>query len=305
MRKIVPPPAVFLKAFVPLMAALFLFFPAAFRAEEGKIASSPGRLVSLSPLLTENIFLLGAGEALVGDTIYCVHPEAARHKEKVGSAQEVSIERVLALKPDLTLASNLNSPQQVARLRDLGFKVEVFPEMASFADICGQFLRLGGLLGREKEAEAIVGQAQARVEAVRQAVAGLPRKRVLLQVGASPLFSSVNSSFTHDFIEFGGGVNIAGDRRSGAMSTEQVLALDPEVILIAVMGAEGGVGAREKERWQGFSTLSAVRNGQIYVLDPDPVCSPSPQTFAKTLSHIARLIHPQAIVPDMERAQKD
>jgi ABC-type hemin transport system, periplasmic component len=45
------------------------------------------RVVSLSPLITENIFLLGAGNSLVGNTIYCQRPEAAQHIEKVGSVQ--------------------------------------------------------------------------------------------------------------------------------------------------------------------------------------------------------------------------
>lgn len=260
------------------------------------LTPSYDRIVSLSPLITENIFLLGAGDRLVGNTIYCQRPEAARHKAKVGSVQEISVEKIVSLQPQLILASNLTPPQQAEKLRQLGFRVEFFRQPASFADICSHFLRLGRLLGLEERAEAIVEQAQKKVEAVRYAVEPLPRRKVFLQVGAHPLFSSIRSSFTHDFIELGGGVNIAGEQLSGMMKTEQVLALNPDLIIIAVMGPEHGIGAEQKNHWMSFAAIEAVRAGRVHVMDPDLVCSPSPATFANTLAAIARLIHPEAVI---------
>ncbi|WP_448872852.1 ABC transporter substrate-binding protein [Desulfobulbus propionicus] len=274
---------------------LLLLAPAVWdRQAMGQSFSS--RLVSLSPLLTENIFLLGAGDRLVGNTIYCQRPAEARDKPKVGSVQELSIEKIVSLKPDLILASNLTSRQQITKLRELGLRVETFTQPASFIDICAHFQRLGILLGFESRADLTIAQARAKVEAVRTAVAALPRRKVFLQVGASPLFSSVKSSFTHDFIEMSGGINIAGDQRSGAMKTEQVIALNPEVIIIAVMGSEHGIGAEEKKRWLRFATIDAVRHQRVHLMDPDLVCSPSPLTFANTLISFARLIHPEAVI---------
>lgn len=252
------------------------------------------RIVSLGPLLTENVFLLGAGDSLVGNTIYCQRPEAARHKVKVGSVQELSIEKIVSLRPQLILANNLTPPQQIDRLRHLGFRVETFGQPATFAAICDQFLQLGQLLGLEKRAEAVVGQAREQVEAVRRAVAPYPRRKVFLQVGAHPLFSSVQRSFTNDFIVLGGGVNIAGDQLSGLMKTEQVVALNPDLIVIAVMGSQSGIAAEQKQHWLSYTAINAARSKQVYVMDPDAVCSPSPLSFAETLRVIARLIHPEA-----------
>jgi len=254
------------------------------------------RIVSLSPLLTENIYLLGAGDSLVGNTVYCNRPAAARGKVKIGSVQELSIEKIVALRPQLILASNLTPPPQVEKLQRLGYQVEIFRQPATFADICTHLLRLGQVLGKKTQAEAIVAQARQKVEAVRQAVAGQPRPKVFLQVGANPLFSSVNSSFTNDYIELSGGINVAGDLRSGAVKMEQVMALNPDLIIIAVMGTEHGVGAEEKRRWREYPAIEAVRAGRVHVLDPDLVCSPSPLTFADTLVGIARLIHPQVVI---------
>ena len=255
------------------------------------------RIVSLSPLLTENVFLLGAGERMVGNTSYCTKPEAAKAVAKVGSVMELSIERIIGLRPDLVLAINLSPPQQVAQLERLGLRVHTFHQPDSFAEMCAQFLELGALLGREQRAREIVDEAARRTEAVRTATADLPRRKVFLQVGANPLFSSVQDSFTHEYMVLGGGENIAGDRRSGAMTTEQVLALDPEVIIIAVMGSEDGVGGGEKGKWERYRAMRAVRDGRVHVLDPDQVCSPSPLTFAASLEAIARLIHPGLEIP--------
>ncbi|MDR2551166.1 MAG: helical backbone metal receptor [Desulfobulbus sp.] len=279
-----------------LLALLF----AAVAGQTARAAPRPGqpyeRIVSLSPLLTENIYLLGAGGSLVGNTIYCKRPAAARDKVKVGSVQELSIEKIVALRPQLILASNLTPPPQVEKLQRLGYQVEIFRQPATFADICVHFLRLGQVLEKKTQAEAIVAQARHKVEAVRQAVVGQPRPKVFLQVGAHPLFSSVKSSFTNDYIELAGGINVAGDLRSGAVKMEQILALNPDLIIIAVMGTEHGVGAEEKRRWHEYPAIEAVRTGRVHVLDPDLVCSPSPLTFADTLVNIARLLHPEVAI---------
>ncbi len=277
-----------------LVFLLLLSLASPLWGKEPQQGAYPTRVVSLSPLLSENIFLLGAGDRLVGNTVYCQKPVAARLVEKIGSVQELSIEKIVSLQPDLVLAINLNPWQQVRKLRDLGLRVETFSQPASFSDICSQFQRLGNILGLGSQAETVIAQAKAKVEAVQAAVRFLPKPKVFLQVGASPLFSSVKSSFTHDFIELGGGINIAGDQRSGAMKTEQIIALNPEVIIIAVMGSENGIGAKEMKRWLNFSAMNAVRDRRVYLLDPDLVCSPSPLTFAHTLLTLARLMHPQA-----------
>lgn len=253
----------------------------------------PLRIISLSPIQTENVFLLGAGSRLVGNTTYCTKPEAARNIEKVGSVMEINIEKIAGLRPDLILASNLTSTLQLEQLNKLGLRTKKFHQASSFMDICHQFRELGKLLGREQQAERITEEAQRRVNKVRSAVEHLPKQKVFLQVGAHPLFSSVKKSFTNDYIVFGGGQNIAREKTSGAMTTEEVLALAPDVIIIAVMGSEDGVGANEKTKWQNYEVLAAAKTGRIYVLDPDQVCSPSPLTFAKALEDIARLIHPE------------
>ena len=174
--------------------------------------SYPRRIISLGPINTENIYLLGAEDRLVGNTSYCVRPEAARKKEKIGSVMQFSVEKILSLQPDLILATGLTQPQQLQKFRELGLRVVQFRQSASFADICAQFRRIGELLGLEKRAEEIIGQMESRVRAITAAVAQLPRPKVFLQIGTRPLFGAAQDSFTHDFITLGGGINVSSAR---------------------------------------------------------------------------------------------
>jgi len=275
-----------------LPLALVFFFPPVLAESQDR--GVPQRIVSLGPINTENVFLLGAGDRLVANTSYCIHPAAAKTKVKIGSVMQFNIEQILGLQPDLILATGLTTPQQVAQLAASGVRVVHFRQPSSFVAICEQFLELGKLLGLEARAREIIAQAQGDVLAIQQRVARLPPRKVFLQVGASPLFASVESSFTNDFIVLAGGINIAAGKHDGRYNHEMVTAQNPEVIIVAIMGSEGGAGGREKEEWLRFAPITAVQNRQVFVLDADLICSPSPLTFVKALEQMASLIHPLA-----------
>ena len=256
-------------------------------------ADYPQRIVSLGPINTENVYLLGAEDRLVADTSYCVRPAAAREKQKIGSVMQISIEKIISLRPDLVLATGLTQPQQVQKLQDLGLRVVRFEQPDSFTAICTQFVQLGRLLGLEDRAQQIVAQARNRVQQIEQQVAPLPVQKVFLQVGAQPLFGSVPSSFTHEYIILAGGINVLDDQATGTTNYEKILTKNPDVIIIAVMGTESGVAIREKEKWSSFGSIKAVRNNRVFLINPDLVCSPSPITFSRTLARIAHLMHPE------------
>ncbi len=261
--------------------------------ESKAVKQSNNRIISLGPINTENIYLLGAGDRLVGNTSYCSRPEAARHVEKIGSVMQLSIEKIISLHPDLILATALTQPQQLAKLESLGLNVVQFKQPASFAEICSQFLRLGQLLGLEEDARKIVNRAKDDVGKIQREVALLKPQKVFLQVGANPLFGSTTSSFTNDFITMAGGKNIIAEQDSGATNKEKVIVHNPDVIIIAIMGSETGIAAEQKKKWQHATVLKAIQNNRVHVINPDLVCSPSPITFAHTLQIIAGFIHPE------------
>lgn len=254
--------------------------------------SFPQRIISLGPINTENVYLLGAEDRLVGNTNYCVRPEAAKDKEKIGSVMQFSLEKILSLRPDLILATGLTSPTQLKRFEELGLRVVQFRQSASFQEICTQFLRLGQLLGLEERAKEVIQGMKNKVNEISVAVADLPKRRVFLQIGTHPLFGAAPDSFTHDFITLSNGINVIGEQKHGTTSYEKVLTKNPERVIIAIMGSESGIAGQEKRKWQRFP-ISAVKNDQVHIVDPNLVCSPSPATFAEALALIASLIHPE------------
>ena len=258
----------------------------------GVWAGGAQRIVSLGPTNTENVFLLGAGKRLVGNTRYCVRPEAARHKAKIGSVMQVSVEKIISLQPELILATAFTKPSQVKQLEKIGYQVVRFARPTSFKQICRQFIELGRLLDLEEQARQIVIKAQNDVDLIQQRVAGLPPQQVFLQIGTTPLFGATPESFTHDFIHLSGGINILADQDRGTVNTEKIIAANPDLIIIAIMGSEAGIAAAEQEKWQQISVLKARQDGRIHIINPNLVCSPSPATFAQTLGVFADLIHP-------------
>lgn len=254
----------------------------------------PERIVSLGPINTENVFLLGAGDRLVGTTLYCVRPEAAKKTAKIGSVLHISIEKIIDLQPDLVLATGFTKEKQIKLLRNVGIIVVRFDQPSSFADSCTQFVQLGELLGLQERAREIVMDLQNQVDRLVESITSskLSAQKVIFQVGANPLYVSGRDLFTNDFIELIRAENGMGDSRAGQVSYERVIAANPDVILIGMMGSETGIAAEEKAKWSTMRGVKAAEDGRIHVIDPNLVCSPSPETFVKALRYIATLVYP-------------
>ncbi|MCB2215548.1 helical backbone metal receptor [Desulfofustis glycolicus] len=255
----------------------------------------PQRIVSLGPVNTENLYLLGAGDRLVGNTMYCVRPEQAKTVKKVGSVMQVNIEKLVSLEPDLVLTTGLTQPMQLESLRKFGVTLAHFEQPSSFAQSCVQFIELGRLLGLEERAGGIIAQIRQQVSSLGAQVSDRSKPSVLLQIGANPLYVTGGDTFLSDYIRLGGGRNVMEQRNSGRIDYEEVVAVNPDVIIIAIMGSETGVAGQELEKWQKFVTVNAVKTGRVHIIDPNLACSPSPATFTQALRLITGFIHPNTL----------
>lgn len=251
----------------------------------------PERVVSLSPIITETLYLVGGEEKLIANTTYCNVPEAAQFKEKIGSVIQMNVEKIIRLKPDLVIASPLSKEKQLQILEKMSIRVVRAENPRTFDQMCRMTLDLGRTLGRSEQARKIVDQARRQAGIILEKTAPLEKPRVFLQIGIKPLHSANKEMFINEYIRFGGGINIAENERSGVYSREKVLAVDPDVILIATMGTSKKARIQEKKKWQVYKNMKAVRNGRIHLLDPE-INSPTPVTFVKGLKQILPLLHP-------------
>ncbi|MDI6641785.1 MAG: ABC transporter substrate-binding protein, partial [Elusimicrobiota bacterium] len=248
----------------------------------------PKRIISLGPAITEQLYLLGVGDKIIANTIYCTRPPDAEKKEKIGTVVEHNIEKITALKPDLVIASSLTNPKTLNKLRNLGIKTIQFSYAKNFNEVCAQFLELGKVVGKAKEAKSIIMKAKSRIDSIRRKTKKLPQVKVFIQIGAKPLFTAPKDTFVNDFIELAGGINIAKEANSGLYSREKVIEQNPDVIVITTMGI---VGEEEKKIWKKYKTINAVKNDRIYIIDSYKLCSPTPVSFVETLQEILKILH--------------
>ena len=249
-------------------------------------AQGANRIVSLAPSLTKNVYYLESQSKLVGCTSYC-QVAITDGKEVVATAVKVNIEKVISLRPDLVIATTITNPETIAMLKKYGVRVEVFPTAKSFDEICQQFLRLGKIIGANDAAKRVVDTATNRVKEIVAMHEGKAAPRIFFQIGAKPLFTVIPNTFMNDYITLAGGVNVVTETKRGTISREAVIALNPDIIFVVTMGI---VGDEEKKVWEGYTTLNASKNKQIYIIDSDKASTPTPVSFVETLETIVGLI---------------
>jgi len=239
--------------------------------DEGRtvaLAQPARRIVSLAPHLTEQLFAIGAGDLIVGTTDFADFPEAAKRLPRVARAHSVDLERVSAARPDLVLVWGSGfPPATIDAVRRLGVPTFV-SEPARLADIATSLERLGVLTGRSSSRAA--AGFNAKLSALRERYRGRREVRVFYQVWSDPLMTLGGRHLVSEGIGLCGGRNVFADLAPIAprVSTEAVLAADPEVIVTAEPGARPS-GALES--WKRFERVTAVRRNLLVTLDADRI----------------------------------
>lgn len=248
--------------------------------------SNPQRIISLGPVITRQLSLLKAEDKIIGVTTYC----EIEGKDIIGTIMEANIEKILMLKPDIVLATNLTNIKTIQRLKNLKINVAVFDEVKSFQQLCEQFLQLARLVNKEEIGSEIVSKAQEKLSILSQRSKKLPKQKVVVQIGANPLWIATKNSLINDFIELAGGINIGPAGENGLVSREYIVRQNPDAIIIIEMGI---LAEEEKANWMKLETINAVKQKRIHIVDSYDICSPTPLSFVETLEEISRILHPE------------
>jgi len=245
------------------------------------------RIVSLAPAITEDIFLLGKGDNIVGNTIYCNRPKEAKYKEKVGTVIDVNVEKIYSLKPDIVFATNLTNPKDVKKLKELGTRVEIFTYPKNFNQLCEQFLKISEIIGEKKKGEEIIKNVKEEIEKIKEKIKNGRKVKVLVQIGTKPLWVAGEDTFIGDLVKLAGGENVIKGE-GGKYSIEEIIKKNPEVIIITSMGIDT---EEEKRVWQKYKMIDAVKNRKIFVIDSNRICSPTPLTFLEVANELYKIFH--------------
>ena len=260
------------------------------------INAVPQRIVSLAPSNTEILFALGLGDKVVGVTEYCNYPEAAKTKPKVGGFSTVDIEKVVSLRPDLVLATQIHSKTIIPALEKLGLTVVALTP-SSLTGVLDSITLVGKITGQSKEASELVKDLSTRIKSIAdetQKLSHAQRPRVFYVTWHDPLMTAGTGTLSNDVISQAGGQNIASDITGDkTIDLETVINRDPEVIIVSV-----GMGTGEDSPWQYIKSESRLKNTQalltdrVYKIDGDLIHRPGPR-IVEALEQMAQFIHPE------------
>jgi len=232
------------------------------------LAAAAKRIVALAPHIVENLFAIGAGNRVVAAVEYSDHPPAALDLPRVGGVSGLSLERIVAQRPDLVMAWDSGTDTGlIAALEALGIPV-YRDEIRSLDELAVSLEKLGVLAGHEAEAR----RAVRRIHAAMDDAASLSRgndRTVFLQIWDQPLQSVGRDHLLTRLIERCGGrsVTAALPGLAPQVSLEAVLEADPELIIVE--------SRRQGVHWQRFPTLQAVARGNVRVIHPDLLQRPT------------------------------
>ena len=262
------------------------------RDDAGRSVAVPDhvhRLVALSPSLTNTVYALGGENELVGITNYTVYPpEAARQKPSVGAVVNPSLERIVALHPDMVLAlPEFNGAETIAGLERVGIPVFLF-QTGNLSNIYRNIASVGEILGREPQATRLIADLRARESKVRAEAATGPKPKVLLVLAIDPLITAGKHAFITEMIEATGARSVTDDLPQDwlQMNVEAVLPRKPDYLLVM---KDGPVKLQDMQHRSGWSSLEAVQKGRVVIVD-DRIQVPGPVAF-EGLEDLARQIH--------------
>jgi iron complex transport system substrate-binding protein len=238
------------------------------------------RVISLAPHATELLFAAGGGARIVGTVAYSDYPSSARDIPHVGDNRALDLERIAALKPDLVVVwRHGNAQKQTDRLRALGIPL-YFSEPHRLADIPRSIEVLGTLLDTRASAHDAAQQFRQQADALRHRYASRPPVTVFFQVWEQPLMTLNGQHVFTDMLALCGGRNVfAGEPLLvPTVSTEAVIAANPEVLLTASMGAtQGNRPVDTLEPWKRWTSLLAVQRGNLFTVNGDLINRPGPR----------------------------
>jgi iron complex transport system substrate-binding protein len=266
-----------------------------FTDEAGRKVRVPrdvSRIVSLAPNLTEIVYAVGAGSRLVGDTEYCDYPAEAKTVAKVGDTMHPSIERIIALHPQLVLVSTASQLEAFTKQLDEQRIAVYVTNPRVLEEIFLSIKTLGDLLGNQAQATTLVTELRKRTDAVEAAIKPVKPLRVFYQVSDKPLYTIGRDAYLTDLVRRAGGVSVTADVPSAfpRFSDEAALATRPEAIILPTGGSMGSANSTVASP---LINSLAVLNNRVYKINDDHLSRPGPR-IVDGLEEMARALHPEA-----------
>ncbi len=276
------------------LAATVLLLALAGGPARAAAGTAPTRVVALGGDVTATMYLLDAGDMLVGVDSTSEWPAAAGGLPDVGYLRQLHTEGILSLTPDQVIASHDAGPPLVLdQLRRAGVDVHVLERARDAATVLANIRRIGRWLGHEDRAEALAERLRKRYAALTASVAAMEhRPRVLFLMAAgngSPMVAGRGTAADRA-IALAGGRN-AGEGFDGykPVSAEALVAMAPQVVVLMREFEQAAGGVDGVLRQPGMAQTPAGRARRVVFVDGQALLGFGPRN-AEAEQHLQRML---------------
>jgi iron complex transport system substrate-binding protein len=263
---------------------------------EVQLKGAAQRIVSLAASNTEILFAIGAGSQVIARDDLSDYPEEVVNLPAVGGYQGYDLEKITSLQPDLVLAAEINSPELVQSIENLGITVFYLSNPADINGLYDNLRIVGQLTGHESDAADLVQSLQQRVDAVQSALANATTTpKVFYEIDAtdpSKPWTAGPGTYHDQFIRMAHAENVAANATSmyPQISQEELIVQNPDYILLA--DSIYGITPESVVERPGWAEIKAVQEGNLFPFDSDLLDRPGPR-LVEGLETLAHILHPE------------
>ncbi len=233
-----------------------------------EVPSRPGKIISLSPAVTEIIYALGCGSSLIGVGVDNDFPAEAAAVAKFKSDD---VNAIVQAAPQVVFVPN-NSPQaDVDELTAAGVCV-VYAEAATYPSVYGSIAFVAQIM--EVDASPVIENMQATILEISGRENDFESVNVLFITGVEgeTFACSEKASFPNMLIALLGSASVTETMESAALSAAQIQAANPQVIVVS-----DDIDLEKLKQMAGMQNISAVKDGRVYPMDMALVQRPGPR----------------------------
>lgn len=259
------------------------------------ITREPLRIISLAPSITETLFSLGLGMRIVGVTTFCNFPEVAKKIPKIGGHSNPSLEMIVALEPDLVIATEGTPITVIEQLKKLGIPLFAL-NPRSIDEIIKSIKKIGMITGFLENADKKYRDLNSMKVSIINKTKNIKfRKKVLWLYSVDPYISANSNTFAGDILRLVGAINITGRAITNypKLNIEFVVVENPDIIILASsMGDSYNFSIDKIKKQKGWEEVSAIKNNKIFIIDSDIVSRPGPRVI-QALEEVSKIIYPE------------
>ncbi len=261
-----------------------------------KLVKIPERIISLAPSNTEILYALGLEDKVVAVTDYCNYPPEAKSKTSIGGFTTPDMEKIVALSPDLVLATSIHQTRVIPYLEGRGIPVFALAPK-TLDDVLDSIALVGEITEKNDKASMLVNEMRDRIKTIVDKTNSLPqeqRPKVFYIIWHDPLTTAGSGTLHDELIRKAGGINVAqGLRGYTSIALEAIIQANPEVLIAGVgMGAGGDLPIQFVRTELRLKDTNALQNDHVYAIDTDLVGRAGPRII-DALEQFAGFIYPQ------------